>query len=77
MIIIYTQDETYIRNDADAAKKILTSVYGEKLGEEAYSAVKDARIGTSYRKYGVPLVRVVTKEQAAEIREKEAAIGMM
>lgn len=77
MIVIYTQAETYIRNDADAAKEILTSVYGEKLGEEAYVVVKDARVGTSYRKYGGPLVRVVTKEQATEIREKETAIGMM
>lgn len=77
MIVIYTQDETYIRNDADTAKAILTSVYGEKLGEEAYAAVKDAREGTSYRKYGGPLVRVVTKEQATEIHEKETVIGMM
>ncbi len=43
MIIIYTQDETYIRNDADSAKSVLYSVYGEKLGAEAYAAVKDAQ----------------------------------
>ena len=48
MIVIYTQDETYIRDDADAAKSILITVYGEKLGAEAYTAVKDAREGTSY-----------------------------
>lgn len=77
MIVIYTQAGTYIRNDADAAKQILTSVYGEKLGEEAYAAVKNGREGTSYRKYGGPLVRVVTKEQADVIREKETAIGMI
>lgn len=77
MIIIYTQDETFIRKDADAAKGVLTSVYGEKLGAEAYSTVKNAREGTLYQKNGGPLVRVVTKEQAAEIREKETAIGMM
>lgn len=77
MIVIYTQDETYIRDDADASRNILASVYGEKLGEEAYDAVKDARIGTSYRKYGGPLVCVVTKEQAAAIREKEVTIGMI
>ena len=77
MIVIYTQAGTYIRNDADAAKQILTSVYGEKLGEEAYAAVKNGREGASYRKYGGPLVRVVTKEQADVIREKETAIGMM
>ncbi len=77
MIVIYTQDETFIRKDADAAKGVLISAYGEKLGEEAYSTVKNAREGASYRKNGGPLVRVVTKEQAAEIREKETAIGMM
>ena len=47
MIIIYTQDETYIRNDADSAKSVLYSVYGDKLGSEAYAAVKDARNGTT------------------------------
>lgn len=77
MIVIYTQEETYIRKDADAAKGVLMSIYGEKLGAEAYSAVKDAREGKSYRKNGGPLIRVVTKEQAAVICKKETAIGMM
>ncbi len=44
---------------------------------EAYDTVKNAREGASYRKNGGPLVRVVSKEKAAEIREKETAIGMM
>lgn len=77
MVVIYTQDKTYIREDADAAKAILTSVYGDKLGAEAYAAMKNVRAGTSYRKNGGPLVQVVTKEQAAVIRKKETAIGMM
>ena len=77
MVVIYTQDQTYIRNDADAAKSVLLSVYGEKLGMEAYAAMKNARAGASYRKNGGPLVRAVSDEQAAEIREKEKAIGMM
>ena len=77
MIIIYTQDETIIKKDADAAKGVLTTVYGEKLGSEAYNAVKNAQEGASYRKNGGPLVRVVSTEEAAEIREKETAIGMM
>ena len=77
MIVIYTQDETFLRKDADDAKSILSLVYGEKLGEEAYVAVKDARAGASYRKHGGPLVRVVTGDQAEQIREKEAAIRMM
>jgi hypothetical protein len=77
MIVIYMQDKTFIRNDADTAKNVLLSIYGEKLGTEAYDTVKNAREGASYRKNGGPLVRVVSKEKAAEIREKETAIGMM
>ena len=52
MIIIYTQDETYFRNDADLAKDVMLNVYGEKLGAEAYAVVNDARNGTTYRKNG-------------------------
>ena len=59
MIIIFTQDATYIKEDADAAKEVLCSVYGDKLGKEAYNAVNGARIGTLYRKNGGPLVQVV------------------
>ena len=77
MIIIFTQDETYIRNDADSAKGVLNTVYGEKLGMEAYATVKGAGNGTTYRKNGGPLIRVVTKEEAVKIREKETDIGMM
>ena len=46
MIVIYTQDKTVIRKDADAAKEDLASLYGEKLGAEAYSVVENGRIGT-------------------------------
>lgn len=77
MIVIYTQDETFIRVNADAAKDVLCSIYGEKLGLEAYKAVNRAPVGASYRKHGGPLVQVVSKEKAAVIREKETAIGMM
>ena len=77
MIVIYTQDKTYIRNNAAAARSILLDIYGEKLGEEAYHAVNKARIGTAFRKNGGPLVRVVSKENADGIREKEIAVGMM
>ena len=52
MIVIYTQDNTILRKDADSARKDLISVYGEKPGLEAYAAVKNGRIGTVYRKYG-------------------------
>jgi hypothetical protein len=39
--------------------------------------VKNAREGASYRKNGGPLVCIVSKAKAVEIREKETAIGMM
>ena len=77
MIVIYTQDNTIIRDNADAARGDLISLYGEKLGTEAYVAVKNGRIGAAYRKYGGPLVKVVSSEDAAWIREKETVIGMM
>ncbi len=77
MIVIYTQDKTYIRNDGATARSTLWDVYGEKLGEEAYRTVNKARVGTAFRKNGGPLVRVVSKKDATEIRVKEDAIGMM
>lgn len=40
MIVIYTQDGTYIRSDADSARDVLIAVYGEKIGAEAHAAVK-------------------------------------
>ena len=77
MIVIYTQDRTYLMKNADSAMGILTSVYGEKLGEEAYKAVNRAPVGTSYRKNGGPLVQVVTREKAEWIRKKETATKMI
>lgn len=77
VIVIYTQDETIIRDSADAAKADLISVYGDKLGAEAYKAVNKAPNGASFRKNGGPLVLVVDKEKAEWIREKETTIGMM
>ena len=77
MIVIYTQDNTIIRNDADAAKGDLIDLYGEKLGAEAYTAIKNRRIGSAYRKLGGPLVRVVSAEDAEIIRAKESSIGMI
>lgn len=77
MVVIYTQDETIIRDNADAAKADLISVYGDKLGVEAYKAVDKAPNGASFRKNGGPLVQVVDKEKAEWIRAKETAIGMM
>ena len=77
MIVIYTQDNTIIRKDADAAREDLVSIYGEKLGAEAYAAVKNARIGAVYRKYGGPLVKVVSEEDVGKIRDKEGKIGML
>ena len=76
MIIMYTQDKTYIYDDVDLAKKDLLSVYGIKLGTEAYEKIKHAREGTRYRKNGGPLVCVVNKEKASEIAARESLIGM-
>ena len=77
MIVIYTQDNTIIRNDADSAKEDLIDLYGEKLGAEAYTAVKNGRIGGAYRKYGGPLVRVISAEDAVMIMAKESSVGMI
>ena len=77
MIIIYTQDNTIIRNDADAAKGDLIRLYGEKLGAEAYDTVRNGRIGAAYRKYGGPLVKVISREDAEVIRKKEIEVGMV
>lgn len=74
MIVIYTQDFTTIKKDADEAKELLLSIYGNKLGQEAYCSVKNASVGTSYQKYGGPLIKVVAKEEADNIRIKEALI---
>lgn len=75
MIVIYTQDNTIIKNNAEAARGDLISLYGEKLGAEAYAAVKNGRVGSAYRKYGGPLVRVISEKEAERIKEKEEAIS--
>lgn len=77
MIVIYTQDNTIIRENAEAARGDFISLYGEKLGAEAYAAVRNGRVGAAYRKYGGPLVKVVSEEDAAIIRSKEITAGMM
>ena len=77
MIVIYTQDNTIIRENIEEARADLIGLYGEKLGTEAYIKLKNCRIGYSYRKNGGPLVKVVTKEQATKICEEERAIGMI
>lgn len=56
MVVIYTQDETIIRDNADAAKADLISLYGDKIGCEAYNAVNKAPNGASFRRNGGPLV---------------------
>ena len=58
MIVIYTQDNTIIRKDADEAKADL----------------RKARRGASYQRYGGPLVQVVSSEKASWIRKKEKEV---
>ena len=74
MIVIYTQDNTIIKNNADAAKEDLIRIYGEKLGIEAYESVKGGCIGAVYRKYGGPLVKVISNEEAEIIIQNEEAV---
>lgn len=74
MIVIYTQDKTYIKNNADAALPILISVYGPKLGKEAYNTIRNARVGKVYRKHGGPRVEVVSEERGEWIRERSVII---
>lgn len=71
MIVIYTQDNTIIRENADAARRDLISLYGEKLGAEAYAAVRNGHIGAAYRKYGEPIVRVVDSKDIATFINRE------
>lgn len=78
MIVIYTQDNTIIRNDVDAdVRGDLISLYGEKLGAEAYATVKNGRIGASYRNYGGQAVRVVSSEDVEKIKEMESSYEMI
>lgn len=77
MIVIYTQEGTYIVQEGDEAKNQLRSIYGDKVGGEAYRVLDRAPEGSAYRKNGGPLAQVVNKKKAEEIREREIAIGMM
>ena len=80
MIIIYTQDETYIRDDADSAKDVLITVYGEKLGAEAYAAVKNAQKKGTVKKLseGVTLTNgmIALGKTAVGIATKNPAIAL-
>lgn len=77
MVVIYTQDGTLIHRDADSAKEDLLRLYGKKFGIEAYNAVMGGRAGTLYRKYGGPLIKVVTAEEAGKTAALERRAGMM
>lgn len=76
MLIIYTQDGTIIREDADAAKKDMIILYGKKIGIEAYDAMKNGREGVTFRRYGGPLIKKVSQKEAETIKGKERCIGM-
>ncbi len=72
MIAIFSQDGTWIHNDADDAKDRLVELYGDRLGLMAFTCIKGAPVGASFRKNGGPLVQVVDKEKAAWILGKES-----
>lgn len=77
MLVIYTQDATYIKSDVIDAYETMVEVYGEKLANEAYDKLKDAPVGFSFRKNGGPLIKLVSKQDAVVIRQKEQEIGML
>ena len=77
MIVIYEQEKTYLKKSINDAKDTIIALYGEKLGKEAIYDLRHERIGASWRRNGGPLIRVVDKEKADWIREKETAIDMM
>ena len=77
MVVIFSQDRTWIHNNADDAKATLLELYGNKLGIEAFNRIQHAPEGTTYRQSGGPLVQVVNKEKAAWIRDKESTLGML
>lgn len=77
MIVIYTQDRTSIYTDVTAAEADIKDLYGPKLGTEACRILRDGRPGSSYRKYGGPLIRTVSRKEADWIREKEKKAGML
>ena len=77
MLVIYSQDKTYIRDDLDSAKETIIGLYGSKLGLEAVENLKGAREGYSFRKNGGPLIKVVSNDFAREIEKKESELGLL
>lgn len=77
MVVIYSQEFTAIKNNAKEAKEMILSLYGDKLGNEAYETIKSEIKGVSYRKNGGPLIRVISSADACEIRRHEQEIGML
>lgn len=77
MVVIYTQDETFIRNTLKDAEDILLDVYGSKFTQEILKTMDDRKVGASFRAKGGLLVRIVSSEDAQAIRKKEIEIGMM
>lgn len=77
MVVIYSQDKTYIRTSIRDAENEIVTLYGETIGSEAINALKNARDGFSWRKNGGPLIQVVNTDKAKWIAKKEAEIGML
>ena len=77
MIVIYTQDRTSIYEDIKAAETDIIGLYGAKFGTEACRILRDGRPGASFRRHGGPLIRIVSREEAEWVREKEKKAGML
>lgn len=74
MIVIYTQDKTLTRKNADDAKDIFVFRLWGETWKRGISNSKQSPVGTAYRKNGGPLVQVVTKEKAEWIERKESVL---
>lgn len=77
MVAIFTGDATYIKSDIDEAFDTFVEVYGSKLADEAYNKLKNAPLGFSYRKNGGPLIKIISKEDANIIKDKERSLGRL
>ena len=76
MIVIYEQDGTYLFNSLEEGRKTIISLYGEKLGKEASTALAGGRTGTVFRRYGGPRIEIVSDADAERIRTRETAAGI-
>ena len=76
-VVIYDIDGVSIYLDLAAAAEKIKELYGSKLGAEACARLSHGRPGMVYRRHGGPRIEIVTDSDAARIRGREAAVGML